>query len=264
MPGLPLRVLHWAPDPVMFTMGDRPFTWYAFLFVGGLLGAYAIVAWTFVSERVDITYANILLVLVGIGAVIGARLGEVFFYDWSYFRAHPEEIPRIWHGGLASHGAVIGIAAVLWLFARFVIRQPLLWVADRAVPGIALAAACVRFGNLMNSEILGKPTSAAWAVVFQRVDSVPRHPVQVYEGVAYLVLCLVLLALRRRHALPQGYLSGIFLVGMFLPRWFLEFTKDGDVVLGPMNTGQVLSVPLVLIGAAMLVVCGKRTTRPSP
>ena len=244
----------------MLTLGDRPVTWYAFLFVLGLLGAYGIAAATYVRERVDITYANILLVFVAIGAVIGARLGEVFFYEWPYYRAHPGEIVRIWRGGLASHGAVIGIPLMLWLFARVVIRKPFLWVLDRAVAGIALAAACVRFGNLMNSEILGKPTTAAWAVVFQRVDSVPRHPVQLYEGIAYLVLCAALIAAGRRWALPQGCLSGLFLIGMFLPRWFLEFTKEGTIVAGGMNTGQVLSIPLVIIGAAMLVVCAMRRT----
>lgn len=251
----PLRVLQWAPDPVMFTVGHRQFTWYAFLFVCGLLGGYAIVLATFMRQRVDITYANIMLLCAGVGAVVGARAGEVFFYEWPYYRAHPDEIVRIWHGGLASHGAAIGIALMLWLYARVVIGKSFLWVADRAVPGIALAAACVRFGNLMNSEILGKPTSAAWAFVFQRVDSIPRHPVQVYEGVLYLALCLGLLAVGRRPALSEGCLSGSFLVGMFLPRWILEFTKEGPIVAAGMNTGQVLSIPLVIIGAGMLVLC---------
>ena len=244
---------------MMFTLGDRPFTWYALLFVCGLLGAYGIAVATFARERIDITYANILLVFVGVGAVIGARLGEVFFYEWPYYRAHPAEIVRIWHGGLASHGAVIGIPLMLWLYARAVIGRPFLWVLDRAAPGIALAAACVRLGNLMNSEILGKPTSIAWAFVFERVDSVPRHPVQVYEGIVYLVLCVALIAVHRRYALPEGYLSGLFLVGMFGPRWGLEFTKEGHIVAGAMNTGQVLSIPLVIIGVWMLVVCRMRT-----
>ena len=213
-------------------------------------------------QRVDVVYANILLVFVGVGAVIGARFGEVLFYEWPYYRAHPQEIGRIWHGGLASHGAVIGIALMLWLYARVVIGKPFLWVLDRAVPSIALAAACVRFGNLMNSEILGKPTSAAWAFVFQRVDSVPRHPVQVYEAILYFVLCLALLAVGRRYAFPEGCLSGLFLVGMFLPRWILEFTKDGRIVAAGMNTGQVLGVPLVIIGTG-IALCRLRATKRS-
>jgi prolipoprotein diacylglyceryltransferase len=130
------------------------------------------------------------------------------------------------------------------------------------VPGIALAAACVRFGNLMNSEILGKPTSVVWAFVFQRVDSSPRHPVQVYEGAAYLVLCLALIAASWRYALPEGCLSGLFLVGMFVPRWMLEFTKDSKIIAAGMNTGQVLSVPLVIIGVAMTLLCWMRTRQP--
>jgi phosphatidylglycerol---prolipoprotein diacylglyceryl transferase len=258
----PLRFLVWAPDPVMFTIGDRPLTWYAFLFVCGLLGAYALAAATFIRERIDITYANILLAFVAVGAVVGARLGEVLFYEWRYYSAHPAEIARIWRGGLASHGAVMGIALMLWLFARVVIKQPFLWVLDRSVPGIALAAAFVRFGNLLNSEILGKPTSVAWAFVFQRVDSIPRHPVQLYEGIAYLLLCVGLFVLGRRYALPEGCLSGLFLVGMFVPRWLLEFTKDGRGLATGMNTGQVLSLPLVVLGVWMLVACRAKGSTP--
>jgi prolipoprotein diacylglyceryl transferase len=260
----PHRLVVWAADPVMLAIGDRPVTWYAFLFICGLLGGYAIVAATFVRERVDITYANILLVLVGAAAVIGARLGEVFFYEWPYYRAHPLDILRIWRGGLASHGAVIAIAVTLWLYARFVIRKPLLWVSDRTVAGIALTAACVRFGNLLNSEVLGVPTSVAWGFVFLRVDATPRHPVQLYEGLAYLLLCAALIAVRRRYALPEGCLSGLFLVGMFLPRWLLEFTKEGAMLALGMNTGQVLSLPLIPIGAALFAACWMWAARPSP
>lgn len=257
-----LRLIHWAPDPVMLALGDRQVTWYAFLFVCGLLGGYAIVVATFLRERVDITYANILLLLVGAGAVVGARFGEVFFYEWPYYWAHPAEIIRIWRGGLASHGAVISIALTLWLYARFVVGKPFLWILDRTAPGIAFTAACVRFGNLINSEILGKPTAVAWAFVFQRVDSTPRHPVQLYEGIAYLLLCVGLIALSRQYPLPEGCLSGLFLLGMFVPRWLLEFTKEGKILAAGMNTGQVLSVPLVIIGAVMLVACWNRAPKP--
>src|SRR5262249_8873895 len=248
---------------VLLVLGARPLRWYAFLFVFGLLGAYAIVVVPFTRERVDVPYANILLVLVGLAALIGARLGEMFFYEWPYYRAHPAEIVRIWHGGLASHGAVITIALAVWLYARVVIGKPFLWVSDRAVVGIAFVAACVRFGNLINSEILGKPTSLPWAFVFQRVDAAPRHPVQLYEAIAYLLLCLALIAVSRRCALPEGCLSGLFFVGMFLPRWLLEFTKDGVILAGGMNTGQVLSAPLVVIGVAMFAVCWMRAPQRS-
>ena len=147
---------------------------------------------------------------------------------------------------------------MLWLYARVVVQKPFLWVADRAVAGIAFAAACVRFGNLINSEILGKPTSVPWAIVFDRVDPVPRHPVQLYEGLWYVALCLALLVVRQRWKPPQGVLSGLFLVGMFLPRFFLEFAKEGAVAFAGMNTGQVLSVPLIIVGALLLRQSGWR------
>ena len=151
------------------------------------------------------------------------------------------------------------IGLMLWLFARFVVRKPFLWVADHAVIAIAFVAACVRFGNLINSEVLGKSTSVPWAVVFDRVDRVPRHPVQVYEGLWYIALSLALFLARRRWKPPQGVLSGLFLVGMFLPRFLLEFAKQGTVVFAGMNTGQVLSVPLIIAGALVLGRFGWRT-----
>lgn len=242
----------------MLAIGDRPITWYALLFVAGLLGGYLIALASFRRDRVDVTYLNILLVFIAIGAVVGARLGEVVFYEWPYYRAHPADIVKIWRGGLASHGAVVGITLMLWLYARVVVRAPLLWVADHAVPGIAFAAACVRLGNLINSEILGTPTSVPWAFVFPRVDATPRHPVQIYEGVLYVALAIVLVALSRRRPLPRGCLSGIFLAGMFAPRFVIEFVKDGAIVALGMKTGQVLSVPLAIAGIAMYVVCARR------
>ena len=254
-----MNAIHWAADPVMFVLGQREFTWYALLFVSGLLVGYVIVGRTLMAEGIDTVYANLLLVFVALGAMIGARLGEVVFYEWSYYRAHPRELLMIWHGGLASHGAVIGIGLMLWLYARFVVRKPFLWVADHAVIAIAFVAACVRFGNLINSEVLGKPTSVPWAVVFDRVDRVPRHPVQVYEGLWYIALSLALFLARRRWKPPQGILSGLFLVGMFLPRVLLEFSKQGTVVFAGMNTGQVLSVPLIIVGALVLGQFGWRT-----
>jgi prolipoprotein diacylglyceryltransferase len=141
-----------------------------------------------------------------------------------------------------------------------VVRKPFFWVADHAVIGIALAAACVRFGNLANSEILGKPTRVPWAVVFDRVDSVPRHPVQVYEGLWYIAVpraaagpaAVGTSARRSQRPVSRRHVS---------PRFFLEFTKEGLVVFAGMNTGQVLSVPLVIVGALLLGQSGWRTRR---
>ncbi len=246
----------------MFTLGQAHITWYAFLFVIGLIGAYLLAAVALRADGYDILYANLLLIFVAVAAVVGARLGEVVFYDWSYYRARPGDILKIWQGGLASHGAAVGIPLVLWLYARVIVRKPFLWVLDRAVGGIAFAAACVRFGNLMNSEILGKSTSVPWAIVFERVDRMPRHPVQLYEGIWYLALTVGLLVLRPRWQPRLGVLSGLFAIGMFVPRFFLEFTKESPVIFAGLNTGQLLSLPFVAMGVLFLAWSERRTPAP--
>ncbi len=255
--------IHWSPDPVLFEAGARGISWYALLFTLGLFGAYLIVARVFLKEKLDITYANILLILVAAAAVIGARFGEVFFYEWEHFRQHPHEIIQIWKGGLASHGAVIGIALVLWIYCHFIIKKPFLWVGDRIAAAIAFSGACVRFGNLMNSEIVGKKTNVAWAFIFESYDSFPRHPVQIYEGVVYLMLCIVLFRMisakqksnntqRQKPTSGNGKIAGWFFIGMFLTRFFLEFTKEGETIFAGLITGQLLSLPLIVIGFLLL------------
>ena len=254
--------MRWAADPVMFSLGQAQITWYAFLFVTGLIGAYLLAAVALRADGYDILYANLLLIFGAVGAVVGARLGEIVFYDWSYYRARPGDMLKIWHGGLASHGAAVGIPLMLWLYARLIVRKPLLWVLDRTVAGIAFCAACVRFGNVMNSEILGKSTSLPWAIVFERVDRIPRHPVQLYEGIWYLALTVGLLMLRPRWQPRLGVLSGLFAIGMFVPRFFLEFTKDSPVIFAGLNTGQLLSLPFVALGVLFLVRSERWTPAP--
>jgi prolipoprotein diacylglyceryl transferase len=236
----------------MFTVGRIQVGWYAFFFVAGLVGGYLLAARALRADGYDVVYANLLLIFTALGAVVGARLGEVLFYDWSHYRARPGDILKIWQGGLASHGAAIGSPLMLWLYARVIVRRPFLWVLDRAVAGIAFGAACVRFGNLMNSEILGTPADVPWAFVFERVDRVPRHPVQLYEGLWYLALSAVLLLLRARWQPRLGGLSGLFLLGMFVPRFFLELLKDSPIIAAGLSTGQLLSLPFIAIGALML------------
>jgi len=257
-----VNAIRWAADPVMFSLGQAQITWYAFLFVMGLIGGYLLAALALRADGYDILYANLLLIFVAVGAVVGARLGEIVFYDWSYYRARPGDILKIWQGGLASHGAAVGIPLMLGLYARVIVRRPFLWVLDRAVCGIAFGAACVRFGNLMNSEILGKSTSVPWAIVFERVDRIPRHPVQLYEGIWYLALTFGLLMLRPRWQPRLGVLSGLFLIGMFVPRLFLEFTKDSPGIFAGLNTGQLLSLPFIAMGVLFLVWSGWRTPEP--
>lgn len=257
MPPIDLPLI-WAPDPILFKVGPLAVRWYGLLFaLAFLVGSY-VVRRMFAREGKPEGDLDRLLLYVMIGTVVGARLGEVLFYNPAFYLSNPLEIVKIWEGGLASHGGAIGLFAALWLYARRRPDQPYLWVLDRVAVPTALAGMLIRTGNFFNSEILGVPADAPWAVVFARVDAVPRHPAQLYEAVAYGLIFLVLLAAYRRRgaATPHGFLTGLFLVLVFSARFAIETVKVPQAAFGaalPLSVGQILSVPAIALGAWLLV-----------
>ena len=205
--------------------------------------------------------ADQLTLYVIIGTLIGARLGDFLFYqDWNDWAADPFSIFKIWNGGLASHGGAIGIFIALILFSRSIGRRyryfSLAHILDLAVIPTALAAVCIRIGNFMNQEILGTPADLPWAVIFGHpIDGsacVPRHPVQIYEALAYLFIFGILLRLWRKDpSLKQeGKIGGLFLIVVFSVRFFLEFFKEEQSVYSMtyLTMGQILSIPLIGLG----------------
>jgi prolipoprotein diacylglyceryl transferase len=198
-----------------------------------------------------------------IGTVLGARLGHVFFYDWEYYSQNLSEIPAVWNGGLASHGGAIGIILALYVFSRTVSHRSILWILDKVVVPTALAGCFIRLGNLMNSEIVGLPSDAAWAFLFERarepLNEAPRHPVQLYEALSYLFSFVVLYYTywKTDKRTKPGYILGFFFVLIFGFRFFLEYFKTdqggfqsafGNVL----STGQLLSIPFVLVGLYLM------------
>jgi prolipoprotein diacylglyceryl transferase len=200
-----------------------------------------------------------------LGTIVGARLGHCFFYRADYFLANPIEILMIWKGGLASHGATLGILTALYLYSRSRPDQSYVWLLDRMSIVVALGGSFIRLGNFFNSEIVGKPTSVAWAVIFDRVDQVARHPTQLYESLAYLTIFIVLLLIYRRYRseTPGGMLFGTFLVMVFGFRFGIEFFKESHAPFEAsmmLNMGQTLSIPLIIVGIVIVSVLllGKR------
>ena len=212
----------------------------------------------------------------GSGTVVGARLGHVLFYDPDYYLAHPLEILKIWEGGLASHGATLGILLAVWLFSRNN-KFDYLWVLDRIVIVVATGGMCIRLGNLMNSEIIGRPTDVPWAFRFVRYNEIhhtngpiplePRHPTQIYEALFCLFLFVLLYWLwnRYKERTPRGLLFGLFVVLLFSFRFLVEFLKEvqEDFERGmTLNMGQLLSIPLILVGIWVLFRAGKSPNNP--
>jgi prolipoprotein diacylglyceryl transferase len=261
-----MSTFHWGIDPVLFHLGPLQIRWYGLLFVGGLFLGLEVLRWIYRREGRDPRILDSLLIYMIVGIVVGARLAHTLIYEPDYFLAHPVEILYVWHGGLASHGGMLGAIVAAWLFCRKH-HESLLWLLSRlTIPG-TLVAASVRIGNFFNSEILGLPTQVPWAVVFTRVDTLPRHPVQLYEAAGYLLTFLVLLAiyLRVRPETATRILPGTFLILLFGIRFVLEYfkTEQADYVTGlPFTVGQLLSLPLIFLGVFWLLYSLRRLRRP--
>lgn len=246
-------MLHWNVDPVAFALGPITVHWYGIFFALAFWQGLMFMRRAYIREGRDPAELDLLLGYVAGGVLIGARLAHCFFYDPVFYTQHPLEILKIWKGGLASHGGTAGLVLGVWLFLRRFPQMDLLWLLDRlSIPG-ALGGMCIRLGNLMNSEILGVPATVPWAMVFERVDNVPRHPVQLYEALAYGVIGAVLFLFSKTGlGRRKGALTGWCLLFIFGARFILEFFKTPQAVYEAgftLSVGQWLSLPVVLVGA---------------
>ena len=262
------KIINWNLDPVIVWITDSfPLKYYGLFFATGLLLAYYIVKWIYNKEHIPIENLDKLLVYIVIGTVIGARLGHCLFYDPEYYLNHPIEIflpiakingayEFTGFQGLASHGGALGVLiAIFWYSKKH--KTKLLWILDRVAIGTPITGAFIRFGNFMNSEIYGKPTNGNWGVIFQRDDLIPRHPTQLYEAIAYLLIFTLLFWIykSKRKIVNDGFIFGIFLVLLFLARFIIEFYKENQVSFEDeltFNMGQLLSIPFILAGLILI------------
>ncbi len=252
-----IAALTWSVHPEVLP-GVLPVRWYGLLFATAFLLGYEILKRIFKHEGQPETWTDKALIYVMIGTILGARLGHVFFYDWAYYSQNLGEILMIWKGGLASHGAVIGNITALILLSKKVIKKTPFYILDRVVITMAIGGFFVRLGNFMNSEIIGKPTGTDWGIIFTRIDSIPRHPAQLYEAACYLLIFVLLYQLYYKFNWGQyaGRLFGMFLATIFLARFVIEFFKENQVAFEnelTLNMGQYLSIPCVAAGILFVV-----------
>jgi phosphatidylglycerol---prolipoprotein diacylglyceryl transferase len=253
----------WNVDPVIVTVGPIELRWYSLLFALAFFASYHLMVFVLKREnREQAADLGQLLIYGVVGTLVGARLGQVFFYEPMYFLAHPLEIIKVWHGGLASHGGFAGVVIAVFLFTRRYKSIGFLDLLDRVTLPAMLSASLIRIGNFFNSEIIGRPTDLPWGIVFQRVDAIPRHPSMLYESLAYLLIFAVLLVLYLRTDIRKisGALVGTTLTLAFSARFLIEFSKEVQEPferLLPLDMGQILSLPFVFLGLYM-VVRGKR------
>jgi phosphatidylglycerol---prolipoprotein diacylglyceryl transferase len=267
----------WNASPELFTIpeigGFGPFVvrWYGLLFAAAFLIGQQIMIRIFKQEGKPLDDIDSLTLFMVVSTVLGARIGHFLFYEPEVLIARPLEVILPPYAGLASHGALVGILIGLWLYSRSrkSTGQTFLWVADRIAILVALAGAFIRFGNLMNSEIVGRPTDVPWGFIFMKNTEylqIPRHPAQLYESITCLLLFFLLLWVwnRTKGQTPPGTLVGIFMIWIFTLRFLYEFLKENQVSFEEnqvLNMGQILSIPAVLLGVYLLWRSRQNTVR---
>lgn len=272
-----LLYIDWNFDPVFFEFLGVDIRYY------GLMWALAILigGWFFSNfcrrESLKPEVADSIFIYGTIATIVGARVGHCLFYEPGYFLTHPLAIVTgIRNGGMASHGAAVGLLIGLWLFSRKN-RLPYLWSLDRIMIPVGIGGAIVRMGNLFNSEIVGCETTVPWGFRFMRLyrdvpaDMVPaQHPTQIYEALCYLVTFGILCWLyygrdygRRR----PGVMFGVGLIGIFLTRFFIEFIKEEQEAFEQgmlLDMGQLLSLPFIAVAVWMIWRSVRRSPEPQP
>ena len=251
-------MINWDVSPDIFSIGPITIRWYGLLFAMSFIVGYQIMVIIFKRENKPEQYLNDLVWYMIIGTVLGARLGHCLFYNPDYYLSHPIEILLVWKGGLASHGAAIGILFSIYWYIKKRKNFSFLWLMDRIVITVALAGFFIRMGNLFNSEIYGMPTNVPWAFVFAAVDGQPRHPTQIYEALAYLFVFIILyvIYIRSFAKIKEGFLFGLFLILVFGFRFAIEFLKENQSLFEEkmlINMGQLLSIPLIILGIYILL-----------
>ncbi len=247
----------WDVSPTLLSWGPLTVRWYGLLFAIGFFQGFVILKWMFQREGKRVEDLDDLFFYVFVGVVVGARLGHCLFYDPGFYLSHPLEILKIWNGGLASHGGAVGVILAGYYFAVKKKVYTGLWALDRGAVPLATVSFFIRMGNLFNSEIVGIQTTVPWAFIFERVDLVPRHPVQLYEALIYLLISIVMLFtyLRCANRYGDGYIIGIYMLLMFPSRFFLEFLKIRQAAYGAdlsWSVGQWLSLPFILMGCVLV------------
>ena len=271
-----LLTINWNPDPELFNLfGSFLIRYYGLLWVIGIILACIIVQRQYRDRKISEDKFTPLFFYCVIGITLGARLGHCIFYDWSYYQNHLIEMilpikqfPNegwkwIGYRGLASHGGTLGLIIALWLYCRKT-KMHYMDVLDMIAVATPICACCIRLANLMNSEIIGKPTDMPWAFVFEQVDMLPRHPAQLYEAIAYFIFFLGMIYLYKKsdhgQKLHRGFFFGLCLTEIFVFRFFVEFLKENQVDFEntmTLNMGQWLSVPFVIIGIYFMLFYGK-------
>ena len=278
--------INWAPNDILVSFGPITIYWYSVMFIIAFSLGYYIVQKIYINDNKSVTLVEPLFIYVVFGTLVGARLGEVFFYNWDYFQNNLIEIflpikrdlnssflfgiidgwKFVGYRGLASHGATIGIITAMFIYKYKFKYDSVLWIFDRIVIPIAIGGMFVRIGNFFNSEIVGNYTNSNFGVVFLNNGEIfPRHPAQLYEAFGYLILFILLWNIYWKTNLKKhkGFIFGLFLTCLFSIRILVENVKESqggglEDTLGILSTGQWLSIPFIILGLCLMIYSRKK------
>jgi len=255
-------------DPVAVQFGPVQIHWYGISYVVGI-----VIGWWLLNRRADVPDSGWnrdqvadLIFFAAVGVILGGRLGSVLFYNFPYYTQHPLDVFKIWQGGMSFHGGLIGVLIAMGLFARSR-GKGFFAVSDFLAPVVPIGLGCGRIGNFINGELWGKPTDLPWAMIFPdpRAGGIPRHPSQLYEAFLEGLVLFIILWWFSAKPRPRMAVSGLFLLVYGVFRFGVEFVRMPDPQLGYLawgwlTMGQVLSFPMVIAGAILLVLAYRTAT----
>lgn len=255
--------IDWNPSVELFKIGSFSLRYYSLMFVIAFVLGLQLMKRIYIKDKVSLEKLDSIFIYTVVATIIGARIGHFLFYDINFLIENPLEVllpvkfnPFQFTGfqGIASHGAAIGVMIAMYFYSKKVLKKPLLWILDRIGIPVAIGGMFVRIGNLINSEIIGKPTNSDFGFVFKQLgEDFPRHPTQLYEAFGYLLTFVILWFVYWKTDKKEklGYIFGLFFVLLWSVRFIVEFFKEAQVdqrAAWDLNTGQLLSIPLILMG----------------
>lgn len=251
-------------DPVAISLGPLQVHWYGLTYLVGFLAAWWLARRR--ADRIGLTKDQIgdLLFYSAVGVILGGRLGYALFYHFDRVLADPLWLFKVWEGGMAFHGGFLGVVVAVWLFAR---KHQINWIhlGDFIAPFTPIGLGLGRIGNFINGELWGRVTDVSWGMVFPGAGADPRHPSQLYQFALEGVVLFALLWWFSRQPRPAGSVSGLFLIGYGTLRFLVEFTREPDAHLGLLSAGlsmgQLLSLPMILVGAAFMFFAYRATAK---
>jgi len=264
-----INYINWNADPEIINVFGISIRYYGLLFVSGLILCIFLLGWIYKRESIPAENLEKLSIYSMIGILLGARLGHCLFYEPSYYLSHPLEmilpitfppeggIKFSGYQGLASHGGVLGLLIAIYFYSLKT-KQLMIDTIDLIAVVIGLSFGFIRLGNLMNSEIIGIPTTKPWGVIFERLDNVPRHPAQLYEAISYFIIFAIMMILykKMRERLKNGFFFGLATVLFVTARFLIEFIKEDQVGFEDgmaLNMGQLLSLPYIVVGIGFII-----------